>query len=109
MVTESVGGGSDKDADTAFIATGFIPQYYARFGASMYSVEHSLPGINLGIASNWSSNTTADCELDVPDVIRVCPFEKFEIGNEAGPHPHALLHLPGGKPFTPTAALGGPF
>src|SRR5580704_17467727 len=43
-------------------------------------------------------------ELDVPDMVRICPFEKFEIGNEAGFHPHALLHLRGSESFSPSPA-----
>ena len=50
---------TDKDANTVFVATGRTPTQYPRFSASMYSVEHSLPGVNLGIASTWSADTTA--------------------------------------------------
>jgi hypothetical protein len=50
---------SDRDANKVFVATGEAPSYYPRFSASMFSIEHSLPGVNLGIASSWSVNTSA--------------------------------------------------
>lgn len=50
---------SEKDANIIFVATGGTPMQYPRFSASMYSLEHSLPGINLGITSSWSADTTA--------------------------------------------------
>lgn len=50
---------SDKDANVMFIRTGGIPSNYARFNAIVYSLEHSLPGMNLGISSCWSANTPA--------------------------------------------------
>ncbi|MEI9978286.1 MAG: hypothetical protein WDN23_04675 [Edaphobacter sp.] len=50
---------TDKDANAFFIATDRTPTQYPRFSASMYSIEHSLPGVNLGVASSWSADTTA--------------------------------------------------
>jgi hypothetical protein len=50
---------SDKEANAFFITTNRAPTYYPRFSASMYSIEHSLPGVNLGVASSWSADTTA--------------------------------------------------
>jgi uncharacterized protein YjbI with pentapeptide repeats len=50
---------SEKDANAFFISTDRTPTQYPRFSASMYSIEHSLPGINLGVANSWSADTTA--------------------------------------------------
>ena len=50
---------TDKEANAFFIATDRTPTQYPRFSASMYSIEHSLPGVNLGVASSWSADTTA--------------------------------------------------
>jgi hypothetical protein len=50
---------SDKDANAAFVAAGAPPAYYPRFSASMYSIEHSLPALSLGVAGSWSADTSA--------------------------------------------------
>ena len=50
---------TDKDANAFFIATGRSPAYYPRFSASMFSIEHSIPALNLGVSSTWSPDTTA--------------------------------------------------
>jgi hypothetical protein len=51
---------SEKEANAVFIKTGATPTHYVRFSASAYSIEHSLPGMNLGIAGSWSADTTAE-------------------------------------------------
>lgn len=48
----------EKDAHAEFVSTGGVPAQYPRFSASIYSIEHSLPGITLGVAERWSANTT---------------------------------------------------
>ena len=50
---------TEKDAYTHFVAHQQPPASYQRFSSFMYSVEHSVPAINLGISSNWSANTAA--------------------------------------------------
>ena len=39
-------------------------------------------------------------ELDVANVVRVRPFEEFEIRNQLGLYPNALSHLRGGQSLT---------
>ena len=50
---------TDKDAFAYFMANGRAPDSYQRFSSFFYSVEHSIPAINLGISSNWSANSVA--------------------------------------------------
>jgi hypothetical protein len=64
---------TDKDANAVFTKTGGTPPHYARFSASAYSIEHSLPGINFGIASTWSADTSADW----PPHSSVGPFVRY--------------------------------
>lgn len=47
---------TDKDAYAYFEAHGQPPSSYQRFSSLMYSVEHSVPAINLGVSANWSAN-----------------------------------------------------
>lgn len=51
---------TDKDANALFISNYRVPAQYPRFSSTIFSIEHSLPGLNLGVSGNWSSNTTAD-------------------------------------------------
>ena len=44
-------------------------------------------------------------KLDMTYVVRVRPFEEFEICYELGLHPNALLHLRGSESLTPSATL----
>ena len=50
---------TDKDANVLFISDYRIPSYYPRFSSAVFSIEHSLPGLNLGVSGNWSGNTSA--------------------------------------------------
>ncbi|HZP05355.1 MAG TPA: hypothetical protein VFB43_10680 [Terracidiphilus sp.] len=50
---------TDKDAYAYFAIHGQAPSSYQRFSSVMYSIEHSVPAINLGISSNWTSNPVA--------------------------------------------------
>ena len=50
---------TDKDAYTYFIQHGQAPDYYPRFSAFVFSIEHSVPAINLGISNNWSADSVA--------------------------------------------------
>jgi hypothetical protein len=47
---------TDKDAYIYFEAYEQPPSSYQRFSSIMYSVEHSVPAINLGISGNWTAN-----------------------------------------------------
>jgi len=50
---------TDKDAFAYFMTHGNAPDSYQRFSSLIYSVEHSIPAINFGVSSNWSSNPVA--------------------------------------------------
>jgi hypothetical protein len=45
---------TDKDAYCFFRAQGRAPDYYQRFTASVYSLENSLPLVNLGQKDHWT-------------------------------------------------------
>ena len=47
---------TDKDAYMCSMQHGYVPNNYPRFSATMFTIEHSLPAINLGIANNWSAD-----------------------------------------------------
>jgi hypothetical protein len=45
---------TDKDAYCFFRAKGWAPNHYQRFTASIYSLENSLPFVNLGQKDHWT-------------------------------------------------------
>jgi hypothetical protein len=47
---------TDKDAYSYFEAHQQPPFSYQRFSSTMFSIEHSLPAINLGVSGSWTSN-----------------------------------------------------
>lgn len=47
---------TDKDAYLFSEQRGYIPNNYPRFSAAVFTIEHSLPVINLNISSNWSAD-----------------------------------------------------
>ncbi|WP_263376702.1 hypothetical protein [Granulicella aggregans] len=47
---------TDKDAYVYFEAHQQPPGSYQRFSSIMFSIEHSLPAINLGVSGSWTSN-----------------------------------------------------
>jgi hypothetical protein len=49
---------TDKDAYMWSVQHGYVPNNYPRFSATMFTIEHSLPAINLGVASSWSADAT---------------------------------------------------
>jgi hypothetical protein len=51
---------TDKDANALFVSNYSVPTQYPRFSATIFSIEHSLPGLNLGVSGSWSANTTAE-------------------------------------------------
>jgi hypothetical protein len=52
-------GPTDKDAFVFFMARGNAPASYQRFSSLIYSVEHSIPAINLGVSGSWSADHVA--------------------------------------------------
>jgi hypothetical protein len=50
---------TDKDAFVFFMAHGNAPDSYQRFSSLIYSVEHSIPAINLGVSTSWSADPVA--------------------------------------------------
>jgi hypothetical protein len=44
-------------------------------------------------------------KLDMSHMVRIRPFEEFEICHELGLHPNALLYLRGSQSLTPPASL----
>lgn len=51
---------TDNDAYKYFVVHGEAPPQYQRFSSAIYSVEHSIPALSLGVSSAWSANTPAD-------------------------------------------------
>jgi len=49
----------DKDAYDYFMCHGEVPLHYQRFSSSIYSLEHSIPALNLDVSPAWSANTPA--------------------------------------------------
>jgi hypothetical protein len=47
---------TDKDAYACSAQHGYVPNNYPRFSATMFTIEHSLPAINLGMSSSWSAD-----------------------------------------------------
>jgi hypothetical protein len=45
---------TDKDAYHCFVDHGRLPDHYQRFTASIYSLENSLPFVNLGQKDHWA-------------------------------------------------------
>ena len=48
---------TDKDAFVFFMAHGNAPDSYQRFSSLIYSLEHSIPAINLGVSASWSADS----------------------------------------------------
>jgi hypothetical protein len=49
---------SDKDAYVHSVQYGAVPNYYPRFSALRFTIEQSLPAINLGMSGSWSADGT---------------------------------------------------
>jgi len=47
---------TDKDAYAYSLQHGDVPEYYPHFNALRFTIEQSLPAINLGISSSWSAD-----------------------------------------------------
>jgi len=50
---------TDKDANVLFTTDYRVPMQYPRFSSTIFSIEHSVPGLNLGVSESWSADTTA--------------------------------------------------
>jgi hypothetical protein len=50
---------TDRDANALFVSDYRVPTHYPRFSSTIFSIEHSLPGLSLGVSGSWSANTTA--------------------------------------------------
>ena len=48
---------TDNDAYKYFVVHGEASPQYQRFSSAIYSVEHSIPALSLGVSSAWSANT----------------------------------------------------
>jgi hypothetical protein len=48
---------TDKDAYSTFVKQGRAPDNYPRFTSLMYTIEHSVPTVNVGVSSAWAANT----------------------------------------------------
>jgi hypothetical protein len=48
---------TDKDAYVNFVKQGQAPDSYPEFNFIIFTIEHSVPAINLGVSSAWSPNT----------------------------------------------------
>jgi hypothetical protein len=62
---------TDKDAFAYFVAHENAPDSYQRFSSLIYSVEHSIPAINLGVSSSWSANSVAQSPGHSPYLYRL--------------------------------------
>ena len=47
---------TDKDAYAYSLLHGDVPDYYPHFNALRFTIEQSLPAINLGMAGSWSAD-----------------------------------------------------
>jgi hypothetical protein len=50
---------TEKDSYSYFVIHGEVPSNYPRFSATIFSLEHSIPALSLGVSINWSANTPA--------------------------------------------------
>jgi hypothetical protein len=61
---------TDKDAYCFFHAQGRPPDYYQRFTASVYSLENSLPFVNLGQKDHWTPDPNPEGSPRMPGFLR---------------------------------------
>ena len=61
---------TDKDAYCFFRAQGRAPDYYQRFNAPIYSLENSLPFVNLGQKDNWTPDPNPRASRWMPGFLR---------------------------------------
>jgi len=68
---------TDKDAYYFFRAQGHPPDHYPRFTASIYSLENSLPFVNLGQKDNWRPDPNPRASLRLAAFLR--GFHRLQI------------------------------
>jgi hypothetical protein len=51
---------TDKDAYSYSVQHGYVPSNYPRFSTTMFTIEHSLPAINLGVSNSWSADAGSE-------------------------------------------------
>jgi hypothetical protein len=61
---------TDKDAYCHFRTKGWGPNHYQRFTASVYSLENSLPFVNLGQKDHWTPDPNPQGSRRMPVVLR---------------------------------------
>jgi hypothetical protein len=61
---------TDKDAYCFFRTQGRPPDYYQRFTASVYSLENSLPFVNLGQKDHWTPDPNPHVSPRMPGFLR---------------------------------------
>ena len=61
---------TDKDAYCHFRAKGWAPNHYQRFTASVYSLENSLPFVNLDQKDHWTPDPNPQASRWVPGFLR---------------------------------------
>jgi hypothetical protein len=61
---------TDKDAYCFFRTQGRPPDYYQRFTASVYSLENSLPFVNLGQKDHWTPDPNPRGSPRMPGLLR---------------------------------------
>jgi sRNA-binding regulator protein Hfq len=61
---------TDKDAYCFFQAQGRPPDYYQRFTASVYSLENSLPFVNLSQKDHWTPDPNPRVSRWMPSLLR---------------------------------------
>jgi hypothetical protein len=61
---------TDKDAYCFFRTQGRAPDYYQRFTASVYSLENSLPFVNLDQKDHWTPDSNPQGSQWVPSFLR---------------------------------------
>jgi hypothetical protein len=71
---------TDKDAYCFFRAQGRPPDYYQRFTASVYSLENSLPFVNLGQKDNWTPDPSPQGSWLMPGFLRCFRWGQVLLG-----------------------------
>jgi hypothetical protein len=61
---------TDKDVYHFFHDHGWSPDHYPRFTASIYSLENSLPFVNLGLKDYWTPNPNPQASRWMPPILR---------------------------------------
>jgi hypothetical protein len=71
---------TDKDAYSFFRTEGRPPDYYQRFTASVYSLENSLPLVNLGQKDQWTPDPNPRGSRRMPSLLRLFRWGQVLLG-----------------------------